>query len=129
MDPVKTPLLSTKGEKPNQHERIRGRDSVTALKRDFFSQLPEKIRSQLDPETPFELDLSKTNGLVEGMSESPYSLFFVFVSLNIFLLDNYNCLVPLGMWYYSTVMNKLHTLLNWLDKFLIVLYECCVSWC
>ncbi|RVW30798.1 Metal tolerance protein 4 [Vitis vinifera] len=69
MDPVKTPLLSTKGEKPNQHERIRGRDSVTALKRDFFSQLPEKIRSQLDPETPFELDLSKTNGLVEGEKE------------------------------------------------------------
>ncbi|CBI29996.3 hypothetical protein VitviT2T_012850 [Vitis vinifera] len=69
MDPVKTPLLSTKGEKPNQHERIRGRDSVTALKRDFFSQLPEKIRSQLDPETPFELDLSKTNGLVEGERE------------------------------------------------------------
>lgn len=85
MDPVKTPLLSTEGEKPKQHERIRGGDSVTALKRDFFSQLPEKIRSQLDPETPFELDLSKTNGLIEGMSESSYSLFFVFVSLNIFL--------------------------------------------
>ncbi|KAJ9695572.1 hypothetical protein PVL29_010850 [Vitis rotundifolia] len=69
MDPVKTPLLSTEGEKPNQHERIRGRDSVTALKRDFFSQLPEKIRSQLDPETPFEIDLSKTNGLIEGERE------------------------------------------------------------
>ncbi|XP_034693206.1 metal tolerance protein 4-like [Vitis riparia] len=69
MDPVKTPLLSTEGEKPKQHERIRGRDSVTALKRDFFSQLPEKIRSQLDPETPFELDLSKTNGLIEGEKE------------------------------------------------------------
>lgn len=73
LDHANLPLLLTEGEKPKQHERLRACDSVNALKNDFFSQLPEKIRSHLDPETPWELDLSKTTGLIEGISESPYS--------------------------------------------------------
>lgn len=67
LDPVKISLLSTEDDKPNtQNGRARGRDSVTALKRDFFSQLPEKIKSHLDPEIPFELNISKATGLIEG---------------------------------------------------------------
>ena len=77
LDPVKTPLLSTEGEKAKQDGGAGGRDLVNALKRDFFSQLPEKIKSQLDPETPFELDLSRANGLIEGISGSPFYFSFL----------------------------------------------------
>lgn len=58
------------------------RNSVASLKCDFFSKLPEKVRSGLDPETPFHLDLSKTTGLIEGTKRQkqsvPLSLMFSF---------------------------------------------------
>ncbi|GFY99850.1 cation efflux family protein [Actinidia rufa] len=57
---AKTPLLSNDGPKA-----YRKRNSVAALKSDFFSKLPDKVRSGLDPETPFHIDLSKTTGLNE----------------------------------------------------------------
>uniref|UniRef100_A0A5B7AQG8 Putative metal tolerance protein 4-like isoform X2 n=1 Tax=Davidia involucrata TaxID=16924 RepID=A0A5B7AQG8_DAVIN len=61
---VKTPLLSSEGPKPNQK-----RNSIASLRCDFFSKLPDKVRSGLDPETPFHVDLSKTTGLIEGEKE------------------------------------------------------------
>ncbi|KAA8516960.1 hypothetical protein F0562_017222 [Nyssa sinensis] len=61
---VKTPLLSREGPKFNQI-----RTSVGSLKSDFFSKLPDKVRSGLDPEVPFHVDLSKTTGLIEGEKE------------------------------------------------------------
>ncbi|PSS13773.1 Metal tolerance protein [Actinidia chinensis var. chinensis] len=61
---AKTPLLSNDGPKA-----YRKRNSVAALKSDFISKLPDKVRSGVDPETPFHIDLSKTTGLIEGEKE------------------------------------------------------------
>lgn len=65
-DHVKTPLLASEGEKPSQNSRLRNGNAITALRSDFFSKLPDKLLSGLDPEVPFRLDLSKTTGLVKG---------------------------------------------------------------
>ncbi|XP_058204812.1 metal tolerance protein 4 [Rhododendron vialii] len=61
---LKSPLLPNEGPKS-----YRKRSSVASIKRDFFSKLPEKVRSGLDPETPFQIDLSKITGLIEGEKE------------------------------------------------------------
>ncbi|KAG5555477.1 hypothetical protein RHGRI_006208 [Rhododendron griersonianum] len=61
---LKSPLLPNDGPKSN-----RKRNSVASIKRDFFSKLPQKVRSGLDPETPFQIDLSKITGLIEGEKE------------------------------------------------------------
>ncbi|KAE8125318.1 hypothetical protein FH972_020142 [Carpinus fangiana] len=67
LEHVRTPLLaSSEGEKPRQNGNLRNGNTVTVLRRDFFSKLPDKLRSGLDPEVPFRLDLSKTTGLVKG---------------------------------------------------------------
>lgn len=63
---VKTPLLSSEAKNVGL---IRRRNSVTNLKCDFFSKLPDKVRAGLDPETPFNLDISKTKGLIQGEKE------------------------------------------------------------
>ncbi|XP_059668528.1 metal tolerance protein 4-like [Cornus florida] len=61
---VKTPLLSSEGQECKQKNY-----SVASLRGDFFSRLPDKVRSGLDPETPFHVDLSKTTGLIGGEKE------------------------------------------------------------
>ncbi|XP_062005392.1 metal tolerance protein 4-like [Rosa rugosa] len=66
---LKTKLLISEGEKPSQNELLQDRNSVTALRCDFFSNLPDKVRSGFDPEAPFHLNLSKTTGLIEGEKE------------------------------------------------------------
>ncbi|KAK2985384.1 hypothetical protein RJ640_029341 [Escallonia rubra] len=64
---VKAPLLSsTEDQKNNQTVRC---DSINSLRCDFVSKLPENVRSGLDPEAPFHLDVTKTTGLVEGEKE------------------------------------------------------------
>ncbi|OIW14104.1 hypothetical protein TanjilG_19483 [Lupinus angustifolius] len=45
------------------------RNSVNSLRTSFFSKLPEKIRSSLDAEAPFDSDLSSTPALTEGEKE------------------------------------------------------------
>ncbi|KAF3442667.1 hypothetical protein FNV43_RR16583 [Rhamnella rubrinervis] len=71
LDYVRRPLLSTEGECliQNGNERVRKSNSVTSIKCDFVSKLPEKVLSGLDSEAPFHLDLSKTTGLIEGEKE------------------------------------------------------------
>ncbi|KAL7613538.1 hypothetical protein Lser_V15G06485 [Lactuca serriola] len=64
---AKTPLLSSDDD--SKHIRRNRRNSVTSLRCDFFSKLPEKVRRGLDPEAPFQVDLSKTIGLIEGEKE------------------------------------------------------------
>lgn len=76
---AKTPLLSPRNGGENglangNGARAQGNDtnvdnSVSALKHEFFLRLPAKVRSGLDPESTFHLDLSKTTGLVEGEKE------------------------------------------------------------
>ncbi|PON56317.1 Cation efflux protein [Trema orientale] len=72
LDYVKTPLLlsSDDGEKPTENGMLmRKSQSFTSLKCEFFSKLPEKVRSGLDPEALLNLDLTKTTGLIEGERE------------------------------------------------------------
>ncbi|KAK9289511.1 hypothetical protein L1049_007666 [Liquidambar formosana] len=69
MEGVKKPLLSSEGGKQSQNGRVRGLHAVTNLKGDFFSKLPDNVLSGVDPESPFDLDLSKTTGLIEGEKE------------------------------------------------------------
>ncbi|PWA71638.1 metal tolerance protein 4 [Artemisia annua] len=64
---TKTPLLSS--EDGSKHIRRHRRTSVTSLRGDFLSKLPDKVRRGLDPEAPFHVDLSKTTGLIEGEKE------------------------------------------------------------
>ncbi|XP_062167245.1 metal tolerance protein 4-like isoform X1 [Alnus glutinosa] len=65
-DHARKPLLASEGEKASQNGRLRNGNTFTALRSAFFSKLPDKLRSGLDPEVPFRLDLSKATGLVKG---------------------------------------------------------------
>lgn len=77
LDYVKKPLL-----KQEQHQECmiknnvnggdhisRHRYSFTSLKNDFFSKLPLKVQPAIDPESPFDLNLSRTSGLIEAEKE------------------------------------------------------------
>ncbi|CAL9026057.1 unnamed protein product [Prunus brigantina] len=66
---IKTPFLSCEDERANKHGLVGSSNSVAAMKCDFFSKLPDKVRSGFDPEAPFHLNLSKTTGLIEGERE------------------------------------------------------------
>ncbi|GAB4851519.1 Metal tolerance protein 4 [Ancistrocladus abbreviatus] len=69
-DQTKTPLLLPKEEhKHLQEGQLRRRTSVTSLRHAFFSRLPQKVQLGLDPESPFDLNLSRTTGLIEGEKE------------------------------------------------------------
>lgn len=61
---METPLLSS-----NDHEVEVNKPNLTGLvstmKSNFFTDLPQKLRSQIDPESPFDLDVSKA-GLKRG---------------------------------------------------------------
>ncbi|KAI3868098.1 hypothetical protein MKX03_035314 [Papaver bracteatum] len=65
---AKTPLLVETGLESviTGGKLLIRRDSVNSLGRDFVSKLPHKVRSGVDPETPFNIDISKTLGLIEG---------------------------------------------------------------
>ncbi|KAL5545432.1 hypothetical protein UlMin_005119 [Ulmus minor] len=69
LDYVRTPLLSTECQKPNENAQNQESNLFSSLKSDFFSKLPEKLRSGLDPEALLHLDLTKTTGLMEGEKE------------------------------------------------------------
>lgn len=81
---LKTKLLLSESEKPNQNGLLQDRNSVTALRCDFFSKLPDKVLSGFDPEAPFHINLSKTTGFIEGNSEtiSLHVLDFYFILSN-----------------------------------------------
>ncbi|CAL5352054.1 unnamed protein product [Camellia sinensis] len=63
---IEAPLLINV-EGPDTTYRLIKRHSVASLKRDFFSKLPDKVKSGLDDpdQTLFEIDLSKATGLIE----------------------------------------------------------------
>lgn len=79
LDNVKTPLLlsSNEGEEPTENGRVTKSNSFTSLKCEFFSKLPEKVRSGLDPEAFLDLDLTKTTGLIEGKNHNLCSASFL----------------------------------------------------
>lgn len=71
----RTPLLQT-----NLKNQTRStRNSVNALKCDFLSKLPDKVKTGLDPEASSHLDFSKTTGLAAGKT---CTLFILGVCMN-----------------------------------------------
>ncbi|KHG29762.1 Metal tolerance 4 [Gossypium arboreum] len=64
---VKTALL-TSGENGKRVRFVR-RNSVNSLRNDFMLRLPDKVRTGLDAESPFDIDVSKTKGLTQGEKE------------------------------------------------------------
>ncbi|XP_012462533.1 metal tolerance protein 4 [Gossypium raimondii] len=64
---VKTALL-TSGENGKRVRFVR-RNSVNSLRNDFMLRLPDKVRTGLDAESPFDIDVSRTNGLTQGEKE------------------------------------------------------------
>ncbi|TYJ02690.1 hypothetical protein E1A91_A13G247000v1 [Gossypium mustelinum] len=64
---VKTALL-TSGENGKRVRFVR-RNSFNSLRNDFMLRLPDKVRTGLDAESPFDIDVSKTKGLTQGEKE------------------------------------------------------------
>ncbi|KAK7302022.1 hypothetical protein RJT34_12901 [Clitoria ternatea] len=64
LDPT-TPLLA----KNDRRSRLSRRNSVTSLRTTFLSKLPDKVRSSLDSESPFDIDLSSSTALTKGEKE------------------------------------------------------------
>lgn len=62
----KTPLLMGEGRRSR---RLSRRNSVNSLRSNFVAKLPDKVRSGLDTESPYQINLSKTTGLTEGEKE------------------------------------------------------------
>ncbi|XP_011037970.1 PREDICTED: metal tolerance protein 4-like isoform X1 [Populus euphratica] len=62
----KTPLLMGEGRRSR---RLSRRNSVNSLRSNFVAKLPDKVRSGLDIESPYQINLSKTTGLTEGEKE------------------------------------------------------------
>jgi hypothetical protein len=90
-DPTK-PLLSKNGRTSTEHDtrktRVTRWNSVNSLKSAFLSMLPDKVRSSLDSESPFDVDLSNTTSLSQ-LLELFYSLGPIlthYTSVGIFLM-------------------------------------------
>lgn len=67
-DPTR-PLLSAIHD--GQTTKIIRRNSVNSLRSAFLSTLPDKVRSCLDSESPFDVDLSNATALSQGMKLTP----------------------------------------------------------
>jgi hypothetical protein len=68
-DPTR-PLLSKNDRNTTEHDgrrnRVTRRNSVNSLRSAFLSMLPDKVRSNLDSESPFDVDLSNATALSQG---------------------------------------------------------------
>lgn len=66
---AETPLLSSNDhDQAVDHNKPKLTGMVSSMKSNFFTDLPQKLRSKIDPENPFHLDVSKAEGLKGGMS-------------------------------------------------------------
>ncbi|KAH0928339.1 hypothetical protein HID58_014066, partial [Brassica napus] len=62
VDSMETPLLSSNDVEAEVHKpKFTG--LVSTMKSNFFTELPQKLRSHIDPEDPFDIDVSKAVGL------------------------------------------------------------------
>ncbi|XP_077236273.1 cation efflux family protein isoform X1 [Tasmannia lanceolata] len=57
------------GYRPENGRRASRRNSVTTLRGEFLAKLPEKLRCTIDPEKPFNVNMSRAKGLGEGEKE------------------------------------------------------------
>ncbi|RDX99605.1 Metal tolerance protein 4, partial [Mucuna pruriens] len=71
-DPTR-PLLVKNGRSSadigGRRDRLSRRNSVDSFRTAFLSKLPDKVRSGLDPESPFDVDLSSITALSKGEKE------------------------------------------------------------
>lgn len=66
---AKSPLLEEwKLGGSGRRGRLSRRYSVNSLRSDFYSRLPDNVRSAVDPEFPSQIDLSRAQGLSQGTS-------------------------------------------------------------
>ncbi|KAK7290325.1 hypothetical protein RIF29_04653 [Crotalaria pallida] len=73
-DPTRPLLSKDDAASPTEHggrrsRRLSRRNSVNSLRTAFISKLPEKVRSALDAESPYDLDLSTSSTLTQGEKE------------------------------------------------------------
>uniref|UniRef100_A0A1D1Y8J7 Metal tolerance protein 4 n=1 Tax=Anthurium amnicola TaxID=1678845 RepID=A0A1D1Y8J7_9ARAE len=68
---IKSPLVDGRAQQGGNAPRAVPRRgySFNSLRREFVSRLPHKVRSGVDPEKPFHIDISRTKGLLEGERE------------------------------------------------------------
>lgn len=64
------------GNAEKGQRRPRRWNSVGTMRAEFLSKLPRRVIGELDPESPFHIDVSKLKSLSEGV----VSLIFVFFS-------------------------------------------------
>jgi len=80
----KLPLLGSIGRRLSGSSR-RGRfsrhNSFKTLRNDFISRLPEKLRSGVDDEAPYDVDFSKTSSLTPGLVTLFKLIFFELCSV------------------------------------------------
>lgn len=90
LDAKKPLLLGNEDQKSyDKLPRVTRRYSVNSILGDFSSRLPDKLRCGLNPEDPFNINLSKTKWLNQGNH--------LFLSLFFCILFQF-CCVPLFLW-------------------------------
>lgn len=65
----KSPLLENLGQKLSENGGrgvLSRHNSVNTLRNDFIARLPDKLRSGVDDESPYDVDFSKTSALTPG---------------------------------------------------------------
>ncbi|KAJ6816723.1 metal tolerance protein 4-like [Iris pallida] len=65
---IATPLLGASPASGGER-RWRRWDSVGTMRREFVARLPKKVTEGIDPEAPFDVDLSNAKGLIQGEKE------------------------------------------------------------
>ncbi|KAK7305566.1 hypothetical protein VNO77_43472 [Canavalia gladiata] len=67
--PLLAKLDPNSADNGSRRGRLNRRNSVNSLRAAFLSKLPEKVRSGIDSEAPFDTDLSSTTALSKGEKE------------------------------------------------------------
>ncbi|CAL9770816.1 unnamed protein product [Musa acuminata subsp. burmannicoides] len=70
-DEVRAPLLVAGGDRNGEAvaSRVPRKNSVNSMRVEFVARLPEKVKKGVDPERPFDIDVSLTKDLIEGEKE------------------------------------------------------------
>lgn len=65
---VRAPLLVVGGDRNGEAvaSRVPRKNSVNSMRVEFVARLPEKVKRGVDPERPFDIDVSLTKDLIEG---------------------------------------------------------------
>lgn len=75
---TETPLLWSKDHEA-EIQKPKLTSNVSTMKSNFFTDLPHKLRSKIDPEDPFDIDISKAVGLKKGKCIHTHNLSVVLI--------------------------------------------------